>query len=88
MKRITCLILCLSLALSLCVTGAWAAETNTAPQSICTTQAWQVLKLTNKQRLANGQLPLSTFGLIQQHKKQSKATQSHGTKAHAACFYF
>ncbi len=66
MKRITSLILCLSLVLSLCVTGAWAAETNTAPQNICSTQAWQVLKLTNKQRLANGLLPLSTFGLIQQ----------------------
>lgn len=66
MKRITSVVLCLSLVVSLFVTGTSATQTESIPHSLCSTQEWDVLRLTNEQRLAQGLLPLSTFDKMQQ----------------------
>ena len=66
MKRILSLLLCLHLIVCLCAVGVSAAQEDNIPADLCSTQEWEVLRQTNKQRIAQGKLPLSTFQLVQQ----------------------
>lgn len=65
MKRFISLLACLALTLSMVSFGAAAADTTDIPNALCSEQAWAVLKLTNRQRIAQGLLPLSTFSTLQ-----------------------
>lgn len=66
MKKLLCMLLSCTLVLSLCIGTAWAANSIPAElESVCTEEEWQVLKLTNRERLANGLTPLTTFPTLQ-----------------------
>lgn len=66
MKKLLCMLLSCTMVLSLCVGTVWAANSIPADlESVCTEEEWQVLKLTNRERLANGQTPLTTFPALQ-----------------------
>lgn len=90
MKKLTGLFLSVALALSLCTGFCWAGNVPAALSEICLEEEWEVLKLTNRERLANGQAPLSTFGSIQRAahvRKQELITQYSHTRPNGfQCF--
>lgn len=66
MKRRLSFFACLCMVLSLFTFGAAAAQSSSAmPDDLCSQEAWQLLKLTNRQRLEQGLTPLSTYPTLQ-----------------------
>jgi len=65
MKRIAVLLLCVALALSLCVGGAFAVPLPEAVSGFCSQEEWDVLAETNRMRFQEGLEPYSTFPHLQ-----------------------
>lgn len=97
MKKCFCVrlsaILCMLLMLAAACPWAMAAESYTEPGELiwgCGDYEWQVLALTNKERMAQGLLPLSGFDALQQavHERAGEVTEyfSHTRPDGTACY--
>ncbi len=90
MKKLIPLLLATALTLSLCVSTAWAGNVPAPLNELCTQEEWEVLKLTNRERLANGLVPYSIFPSLQTaagvREKELNALYSHKRPNGSDCF--
>lgn len=88
-KRVSSLLLACCMALTLAV-PAFAFSSPAELVSGCNADAWEVLRLTNKQRMAQGLQPLSTFSTLQQaaniRTEEVKTLFSHDRPNGTDCF--
>ncbi|MBO5340919.1 MAG: S-layer homology domain-containing protein [Oscillospiraceae bacterium] len=89
MKRLICLAVSAAMAFCLCSFGAWAAVPAQL-DAVCTQEEWQMLKLTNKERLAQGLVPYSAFAGLQAaadvREKELIQLYSHTRPDQSSCF--
>ena len=89
MKRLICLAVSAALAVCLCASGVCAAVP-TQLDSVCTQEEWEMLKLTNKERLAQGLVPYSAFAGLQDatdiREKELIELYSHTRPNQSSCF--
>ena len=90
MKRLLSLVVSTALALSLCVGVSSAAGIPSELSEICTQQEWDVLKLTNQERIANGLTPYSILPALQQaagvREQELVSLYSHSRPDGSSCF--
>ena len=90
MKRLLSLVVSTALALSLCVGVSSAAGIPSELNEICTQQEWDVLKLTNQERIANGLTPYSIFPALQEaagvREQELVSLYSHSRPSGKECF--
>lgn len=90
MKKLFSLLVSVALVLSLCVGVSTASSIPTELGDICTQQEWEVLKLTNRERLANGLAPYSIFPALQSaagvREQELISLYSHSRPDGSKCF--
>lgn len=90
MKKLISLLLSSALAVSLFTVPVWADKVPAGPDQICTTQEWELLKQTNRARLAAGLTPYSTFPTLQTaagvREQELISLYSHSRPDGSECF--
>ena len=90
MKRMLSLLLCAALAAVLCAGGAFAAQVPAPLEGYCTQEEWEMLALTNRERLSQGLAPYSTFAALQgvAHVRETELAEkySHTRPDGTQCF--
>ena len=90
MKRLLSLFVTTALVLSLCMCVSSAASIPFELSDICTQQEWDVLKLTNQERIANGLVPYSVFPALQKaagvREQELISLYSHSRPNGSDCF--
>ena len=90
MKRMFSLLLSAALAVVVCAGGVFAAQVPDALSGYCTQEEWEMLRLTNQERLAQDLSPYSTFAVLQGaadiREKELVASYSHTRPDGTQCF--
>ena len=90
MKKLISVLLSGALTLSLCTSIAFAGSVPAPLEGHCTQEEWEILKLTNKERLAKGLPSYSTFAALQDaadvRNHELPALYSH-TRPDGSTFY-
>ncbi len=90
MNKPLALLLSVCLAVSLCVFSVCAVNVPTGPDQVCSPQEWEVLKQTNRERLAAGLVPYSTFPAMQNaatvREEELATLYSHSRPNGSQCF--
>ncbi len=90
MKKLISLLLSSALAVSLSIVPVWAVNVPAGPDQICTAQEWELLKQTNRERLAAGLMPYSTFPALQNaagvREQELTTLYSHSRPNGSECF--
>ncbi len=90
MNKPLALLLSVCLAVSFCLLPVSAANVPAGPDQFCSQQEWEVLKQTNRERLAAGLTPYSTFPAMQNaanvREDELTALYSHTRPDNSQCF--
>lgn len=90
MKKGVLFLLSAALILSVCFVSAIASGIPQELSPICSAEEWEILKLTNQQRLAEGLIPYSTFSGLQTaadiREKELVSSYSHTRPNGESCF--
>ena len=93
MKRVFYLITAFLVCLIMLPLQAFAADSSILPDDmpeLCNQESWEVLALSNKLRIANGALPITTFGTLQQaaniRADELVTYYSHSRPDYSSCF--
>lgn len=90
MKKLISLLLSSALAVTLFCVPVWADKVPAGPNQICTAQEWELLKQTNRARLAAGLMPYSTFPTLQTaagvREQELISLYSHSRPDGSECF--
>ena len=90
MNKPLVLLLSAWLTVSLCLFPISAANVPAGPDQVCSPQEWEVLKQTNRERLAAGLIPYSTFPAMQNvanmREEELTALYSHTRPDGSQCF--